>query len=80
MRRHSPERLVESNADVKLFLSDVDGTLTDAGMYYDQEGGEWKKFNTHDGKGFELLRNKGIKTGILTSENTAIVERRAEKT
>jgi YrbI family 3-deoxy-D-manno-octulosonate 8-phosphate phosphatase len=64
---------------IKLFLSDVDGTLTDAGMYYSENGGELKKFNTYDGKGFELLRNKGIKTGIITSENTKIVENRAKK-
>lgn len=64
---------------IKLFLSDVDGTLTDAGMYYGSNGEELKKFNTHDGKGFELLRKAGIKTGIITSENTKIVENRAKK-
>ncbi|MEJ1338078.1 MAG: HAD hydrolase family protein [Candidatus Sedimenticola sp. (ex Thyasira tokunagai)] len=64
---------------IKLFLSDVDGTLTNAGMYYGENGEELKKFNTHDGKGFELLRKAGIKTGIITSENTKIVERRAKK-
>ena len=64
---------------IKLFLSDVDGTLTDAGMYYGENGEELKKFNTHDGKGFELLRKAGIKTGIITSENTKIVENRAKK-
>ena len=40
---------------------------------------ELKKFNTRDGKGLELLRNNGIKTAIITSENTKIVQRRAEK-
>jgi len=64
---------------IKLFLSDVDGVLTDAGMYYSENGDELKKFNTHDGKAFELLRNAGIKTGIITSENTKIVENRAKK-
>lgn len=64
---------------IKLFLSDVDGTLTDAGMYYGENGEELKKFNTHDGKGFELLRKAGIKTGIITSENTKIVANRAKK-
>ena len=38
-----------------------------------------KKFNARDGKGIELLRNRGILTGIVTSENTEIVTRRAEK-
>lgn len=64
---------------VKLFATDVDGVLTDAGMYYSEGGDELKKFNTLDGKGIELIRNKGIKTAILTSENTAIVSRRAQK-
>jgi len=69
----------EKDIKIKLFLSDVDGTLTDAGMYYGENGEEFKKFNTHDGKGFELLRKAGIKTGIITSENTKIVENRAKK-
>lgn len=64
---------------VKLFVSDVDGVLTDAGMYYTESGDELKKFNTHDGMGFQLLREKGIKTAIVTSETTHIVEKRAEK-
>jgi YrbI family 3-deoxy-D-manno-octulosonate 8-phosphate phosphatase len=68
-----------SKPTIKLFLSDVDGTLTDAGMYYTEDGNEFKKFNTHDGKGFELLRKAGIKTGIITSENTKIVANRAKK-
>lgn len=65
--------------EVKLFFTDVDGTLTDAGMYYDNLGNELKKFNTHDGKGIELLRLYGVKTGIITSENTNIVNLRASK-
>lgn len=73
---HSP-RLI--NKEIKLFLTDVDGVLTDAGMYYDETGNEFKKFNTLDGVAFELMRNSGIKTGIITSENTKIVTRRANK-
>ena len=64
---------------IKLLLTDVDGVLTDAGMYYGEQGDEFKKFNTLDGKAFELLRKAGIKTGIITSEDTNIVKRRAEK-
>lgn len=65
--------------DIKLFVSDVDGVLTDAGMYYTEFGDELKKFNTRDGMGFQLLRDHGIKTGIVTSESTGLVERRASK-
>lgn len=65
--------------NIKLFLSDVDGTLTDGGMYYDDSGNELKKFHTHDGKGFELLKKNGIKVGIITSEDTLIVTNRAKK-
>ena len=41
---------------IKLFVTDVNGVLTDAGMYYSDNGEELKKFNTRDGKGIELLR------------------------
>lgn len=78
MRRHvlsKEERLRK----VKLFITDVDGTLTDGGMYYSENGDEQKKFNTRDGMGLQLLRKAGIKTAIITSENTKMVERRAAK-
>lgn len=62
-----------------LFLTDVDGCLTDGGMYYSEKGDELKKFNTKDGMGFKLLREKGIKTGIVTSESVELNKRRAGK-
>ena len=64
---------------IKLFLTDVDGVLTDAGMYYTESGDEFKKFNTHDGMGMKLIQARGVKVGIITTENTNIVERRAAK-
>lgn len=67
------------NSKIKLFVSDVDGVMTDAGMYYSENGDELKKFNTHDGMAFQILRDKGVKTAIITSENTNIVNRRAKK-
>lgn len=69
----------KNTSEIKLFISDVDGTLTDGGMYYSEKGDELKKFNTRDGMGFQLLREHGIKTAIITSENTSIVSNRAKK-
>ena len=48
-------------------------------MYYSENGDEIKKFNTHDGMGLQLIQQKGIKTGIITSEDTKMVERRFKK-
>ncbi|WP_104624708.1 KdsC family phosphatase [Helicobacter felis] len=64
---------------IKVFLCDCDGTLTDGGMYYLEDGQQFKKFSVADGIGFELLKSAGIKTGILTGEVTPIVEHRAKK-
>ena len=78
MRKHVLSKEKTYNK-IKLFLSDVDGVLTDGGMYYSENGDELKKFNTRDGMAFQLLQEAGIKTGIITSENTNITERRAKK-
>ena len=64
---------------IKLFLSDVDGVLTDAGMYYSEKGDELKRFSTYDGMGFKMLQEAGIQTGIITSEKVELNRRRAEK-
>ena len=64
---------------IRLFATDVDGVLTDAGMYYSESGDEWKKFNTRDGMGIKLLQKAGLITAIVTQERTKLVARRAEK-
>ncbi|MGI5821676.1 MAG: cytidylyltransferase domain-containing protein [Bacteroidales bacterium] len=78
--------LAEQNAkqriqvsDIKLFMSDVDGVLTDAGMYYSENGDELKKFCTYDGMGLKLIKEKGIKVGIITSEDRQLNRNRANK-
>lgn len=63
----------------KLILTDIDGVWTDGGMYYDQTGNEWKKFNTYDSAGVLFAHSLQIPVGIVTGENTQIVKRRAEK-
>jgi 3-deoxy-D-manno-octulosonate 8-phosphate phosphatase (KDO 8-P phosphatase) len=62
-----------------LVLTDIDGVWTDAGMYYDQTGNEWKKFSTTDSAGILFCKQMQIPVGIITGEDTEIVKRRAEK-
>ena len=62
---------------VKLFLTDVDGCLTDGGMYYSAEGEVLKRFCVYDGMGMVCLQQAGIPCGILTSENSLVVKARA---
>lgn len=69
----------KSKSDIKLFVSDVDGVLTDGGMYYTEDGNEMKKFNTKDGVAFRMLHENNVKTAIITGENTNIVSNRAKK-
>lgn len=64
---------------LKLFVMDVDGTLTDGGIYYDDYGHEMKKFNVKDGAGIVKLHSLGIKTMILTGRESNCVKRRAEE-
>ncbi|MGE3153724.1 MAG: KdsC family phosphatase [Nitrospiraceae bacterium] len=64
---------------IRLVATDVDGVLTDAGMYYTESGDELKKFNTRDGMGIKLLQKAGLITAIVTQERTKLVARRADK-
>ena len=63
----------------KLVLTDIDGVWTDGGMYYDQTGNEWKKFNTSDSAGVLFCHQRSIPVGIITGEETEIVKRRSDK-
>lgn len=69
----------EKVQQIKLVLTDVDGVLTDGGLYFSESGDQFKKFHVHDGVGFLLLNQAGLKTGIITSENLQLVKLRAQR-
>lgn len=79
MRKYKSEFVNQKKSNIKLFITDIDGTLTDGGMYYSENGDELKKFNTRDGMGLQMLREAGIKTAIITSEDLQLNQRRAVK-
>ena len=65
--------------DIKFLVLDVDGVLTDGGMYYTEAGDEFKKFNTKDGMAIKLLMDQGIQVGLLSSGfNKNLINRRAD--
>ena len=78
-RRERPVVPVTGAERIRLVLTDVDGVLTDNGMTYSSDGSESKTYSARDGKGFELLRRAGIRTGILTSEDGPQIRARAKK-
>lgn len=78
-RKRPRKTLASSLKRIRLFATDVDGVLTDAGMYYSESGEEMKKFNTRDGMGIKLLQRAGIITAIVTQERTKLVAWRGEK-
>jgi 3-deoxy-D-manno-octulosonate 8-phosphate phosphatase (KDO 8-P phosphatase) len=73
------ETLAERARRVRLLVMDVDGVLTDGGMYYGEHGEELKKFNTRDGQGIALVHEAGLETAIISREETPIITRRAAK-
>ncbi|NHA04755.1 HAD hydrolase family protein [Mucilaginibacter sp. HC2] len=74
------EILKQKAAGIKLLITDCDGVLTDAGVYYGSNGEDLKKFNMRDGMGVERLRkHAGVQTSIITGELSPSIAQRAEK-
>ena len=65
--------------NIKLVVTDIDGVWTDAKMHYTNDGDFMKSFSTYDGMAVQILREKGLETVIITSENSKIVLERAKK-
>lgn len=64
---------------IKLIIADVDGTLTDGGVYITESGDEFKKFNAKDGMGMKILMEQGFKVGIISASHSRnMVLKRAE--
>jgi 3-deoxy-D-manno-octulosonate 8-phosphate phosphatase (KDO 8-P phosphatase) len=70
---------VQSRAKaIRLAVFDVDGILTDGGLYYTDSGEELKVFDVRDGHGMKMLQSSGIGLAIITSRTSSCVTRRAE--
>jgi 3-deoxy-D-manno-octulosonate 8-phosphate phosphatase (KDO 8-P phosphatase) len=76
---HSPDSPQARAAAVRLMAFDVDGTLTDGGLYIGAQGESVKRFSVRDGLGLVLLRQNGIVPAIVTGRRSDIVEQRARE-
>ena len=69
----------EKIKDLKLIIFDVDGVFTDGSVYLNKEGNEMLKFSRIDGRGISLVKEKGLKTAVISSEDSEIVKIRMKK-
>lgn len=76
------QKKLQSNrmpSKIKYLVLDVDGVFTDGTVYYDANGEAMKRFDMRDGMGLEILRQYGVEVMVITSENSALVQKRMEK-
>lgn len=71
--------LGERAAKIKLLILDVDGVLTDGGLYYSPEGTVSKRFNVQDGLGIKLAQAYGLDLAVITGLNQPVVEMRVSE-
>jgi len=65
--------------NIKAIVIDVDGVLTDGGIYYDNNGNEFKKFNVKDGQIIKHLKNTGFILGVITGRESKSVDKRIQE-
>ncbi len=70
--------LLKKIQKIKVVLTDVDGVLTDGGMYYTKNGDVMKRFHVRDGMGVNLLKRNGIPTIIITKEKNIVTKKWAD--
>jgi len=71
--------LTKTFAQIKLLSLDLDGTLTDGGLYYLEDGNEARKYHVQDGFGIVAVLKAGIEVCLITMSDTPAIARRAEK-
>lgn len=74
---YATDALLARAKPIALVCFDVDGTLTDGTITFDEAGQETKRFHVHDGMGIALLRRAGIKVAFITARASVVAERRA---
>jgi len=68
--------IIEKASLIKLVIFDVDGVLTDGSLFIDNNGMEYKAFNSRDGLGMKMLQKSGVKIAIITGRSSEVVSHR----
>ena len=79
LKSYYPDDLIKKARGIELLAFDVDGVLTDGGLYYDQDGNELKKFFAQDGHGIKIVQSIGIEIMIISGRQAVCVNHRAEE-
>jgi 3-deoxy-D-manno-octulosonate 8-phosphate phosphatase (KDO 8-P phosphatase) len=78
-RSDLPERKEFSAADIRVVATDIDGTLTDGGMFHTDSGETFKRFNVRDGLAVKLLQTAGFHVVWISSDASSVITSRAER-
>ncbi len=72
-------RALQSARTIRMLITDVDGVLTDGGLYYDSSGNVSKRFNVHDGLGIRVAQAAGLEIAVMTGLSSKAVETRVRE-
>lgn len=68
---------LEKAANIKIVIFDIDGVLTDGSLFFDNQGEEYKAFNSKDGHGLRMLQESGVEVALITGRQSELVKYRA---
>ena len=73
-----PQDVLERARNTRLVIFDIDGVLTDGSLFYDNQGQEYKAFNSKDGHGIRMLLEGGLEMALITGRQSELVLHRAD--
>ncbi len=79
LKSYYPDSVIKKARQIELLAFDVDGVLTDGGLYYDHKGNEFKKFFAQDGHGIKIVQSIGIEIMIISGRRSECVNHRAKE-
>jgi 3-deoxy-D-manno-octulosonate 8-phosphate phosphatase (KDO 8-P phosphatase) len=77
--QRSPSNTAERLKNIKAVFLDVDGVMTDGGLFYGEKGESLKRFHVHDGQGIQSMRSQGLQVGIISGRSHPSVSQRAKE-